>query len=134
MEIPGYKIIETLGRGGMATVYLAIQESVNREVALKIMAPALAADRNFSDRFLKEAKIVAELQHPNITAVFDMGVYEYHNYISMEYVESGDLKHNLENGLSATRIFSAVIDIAHALSFAHEKGYVHRDVKSENGM
>nr|WP_275407100.1 protein kinase [Alteromonas hispanica] len=125
-------MIKELGSGGMATVYLALQESVNREVALKIMAPALAADRDFSERFLKEAKIVAELQHPNIVGVFDMGVYNHLNYIVMEYVDAGDLKDNLEKGISSEQIFSSVLDVAEALSYAHGKGYVHRDVKSEN--
>lgn len=132
IEIPGYRIIRELGSGGMATVYLAIQESVNREVALKIMAPALAADRDFSERFLKEAKIVAELQHPNIVGVFDMGVHNHFNYIVMEYIDAGDLKDNLEKGISTEQIFGAVLDVAEALSYAHDKGYVHRDVKSEN--
>tara|TARA_Y100000296_G_scaffold87363_1_gene132623 strand:+ start:658 stop:3051 length:2394 start_codon:yes stop_codon:yes gene_type:complete len=130
--IPGYRIIRELGSGGMATVYLAVQESVNREVALKIMAPALAADRSFSERFLKEAKIVAELQHPNIVGVFDMGVHEHYHYIVMEYVEGGDLKNAFSLGFSVEQFFRAILDVAEALSYAHSKGFIHRDVKAEN--
>ncbi|HZW51610.1 MAG TPA: protein kinase, partial [Rudaea sp.] len=66
IEIPGYKILRQLGRGGMATVYLAIQESVQREVALKVMSPSLLADPDFGERFLREARIAAKLHHRNV--------------------------------------------------------------------
>ena len=84
--IPGYEIIKELGHGGMATVYLARQESLEREVALKLMAPALAADRSFSERFLREGKTVAQLAHPKIKTVHDIGVVDNQHSISMEYV------------------------------------------------
>ena len=71
IEIPGYKIEDELGRGGMATVYRALQESVERLVALKVMSPMLLVDTQFSDRFIREAKIAANLYHPHIVAVHD---------------------------------------------------------------
>ena len=73
IEIPGYKILRQLGRGGMATVYLAMQESVQREVALKVMSPALLVDPDFGERFLREARIAAKLHHRHVVGVHDVG-------------------------------------------------------------
>ena len=73
LEIPGYKIIRALGKGGMATVYLALQEVFERKVALKVMSKSLAEDTNFGKRFFREAKIVSQLVHPNIVTVHDVG-------------------------------------------------------------
>ena len=85
MEIAGYTIIKELGRGGMATVYLAMQQSLDRKVALKVMSPALLADESFGNRFLREAKIVAKLSHPNIIPIYDVGTHNENYYIAMEY-------------------------------------------------
>jgi tetratricopeptide (TPR) repeat protein len=132
-KIPGYRILRELGRGGMANVYLAEQESIEREVALKVMLPALAAgDSSFSARFLREAKIVARLAHPHITAVYDVGVAGPYHYFSMEYVTGGDLKSRIREGMMPKLAFTIARQIAAALAFAHAKGYVHRDVKPEN--
>jgi len=76
VNIPGYRVMQPLGIGGMASVYLAVQESLDREVALKVMAPALAANQEFADRFLKEGRITARLSHPNLVTVFDIGRHE----------------------------------------------------------
>ena len=92
LQIPGYKIIRELGHGGMAYVYLAIQESFGREVALKILSPHLTDDESFSKRFLREARIVSQLSHPNIVTVFDAGKCGEHHYMSMEYIPGKDLK------------------------------------------
>ena len=132
LNIPGYKIIKELGRGGMATVYLAMQESVERKVALKVMLQALAADPSFSERFLREAKIVAQLSHPNIVAVFDVAISDQNHYIAMEYHEGGELKDKITEGLSIKEILMVTKQMATALDFAHKKGYVHRDIKPEN--
>ena len=91
VEIPGYKIERELGAGGMATVYLALQQSVERLVALKVMSPVLMVDRSFSDRFIREARIAANLYHPNVVAVYDVGLHEGQPYIAMEYMPAGDL-------------------------------------------
>ncbi|HEY7884939.1 MAG TPA: protein kinase, partial [Cellvibrionaceae bacterium] len=133
MEIPGYKIIDTLGEGGMATVYLAIQESFEREVALKVMSPNLSKDPTFGERFLREARIVSRLVHPNIVTVYDVGVHEGHHYLSMEYVPGEDLKQRRYE-LDLVQSLQVVKDVARALDYAGRKGYVHRDVKPENIM
>lgn len=133
IDIPGYKIVRTLGRGGMATVYLAIQESFEREVALKVMSEALADDPKFSARFLQEARVVSRLVHPNIVTVYDVGVQGKRHYLSMEYVPGMDLKHKRQF-LTPPQVLQVIRDVAKALDFASKKGYVHRDVKPENIM
>lgn len=132
-DIPGYKIVRTLGRGGMATVYLAIQESFEREVALKVMSEALAEDDKFTARFLQEARVVSRLVHPNIVTVYDVGVQGKRNYLSMEYVPGMDLKQKRQF-LNPPQVLQVIRDVAKALDFASKKGYVHRDVKPENIM
>ncbi len=92
IRIPGYQIKQQLGRGGMAFVYLAIQESFGREVALKVLAPDQAQDKEFSDRFLREARIISQLVHPNIVTVYDVGVHAGYHYLSMEYIRGRDLQ------------------------------------------
>jgi len=133
INIPGYQIKSQLGRGGMAFVYLAIQESFGREVALKILAPDHAQDKEFSERFLREARIISQLVHPNIVTVYDVGIHEGNHYLSMEYIRGRDLQQAYRS-LSKQQIISAIRDVAKALEYAHQKGYVHRDVKPENIM
>ncbi len=133
IEIPGYKIVRALGKGGMAEVYLAIQQSFEREVALKILAPHLVGDSTFSERFLREAKIVSRLVHPNIVTVYDVGIEGEHHFLSMEYIPGEDLK-QARSELSLAQRIDVVKDIARALHFAGKKGVVHRDVKPENIM
>ncbi len=117
----------------MATVYLAIQEVFEREVALKVMSKALAEDPNFGQRFFREAKIVSKLVHPNIVTVHDVGMHEGHCFLSMEYIDGRDLKF-VVNTLSLRQKIQVIIDIAKALDYAGSKGYVHRDIKPENIM
>jgi serine/threonine protein kinase len=134
MEIPGYTILDTLGQGGMATVYLAIQKSFEREVALKVMSSALShTDPSFGERFTRESRIVSRLVHPNIVTVFDVGEFEGHHFLSMEYIPGQDLK---QRRLELTLIerINVIKEVALALDFAGKKGYVHRDVKPENIM
>lgn len=132
MEVKGYKILHELGSGGMATVYLAEQELLQRQVALKIMAPALAADRVFKERFLVEARIVARLAHPNIIAVYDIGFDQHAGYIAMEYLPGGSLRERLQNGLPPLAVLGILRALAQALSAAHAQGFVHRDIKPQN--
>lgn len=131
-QIPGYRIIRPLGIGGMASVYLALQESLDREVALKVMAPALAANHEFTQRFLKEGRITAQLSHPNLVTVHDIGQSGTHYYLAAEYIPGGTLRERLAQGISIAESLDCVRDIAHGLHFAHEKGFVHRDVKPGN--
>lgn len=133
IQIPGYKIQRELGHGGMAHVYLAIQESFGREVALKILSPHLTDDDQFSKRFLREARIVSQLSHPNIVTVYDAGKQGKYHYMSMEFIPGKDLK-QLKDSISREESLRIVKDVASALDFAGQKGIVHRDVKPENIM
>lgn len=133
INIPGYRILRPIGEGGMASVFLAVQESLDREVALKVMAPALAANAEFAHRFLTEGKITAKLQHPNLVTVHDIGNHGNVYYLAAEYIPGGTLKDRIEEGgLSVGQILDITADIAHGLDFAHQKGFVHRDVKPGN--
>ena len=133
IDIPGYQIIRPIGEGGMASVFLALQKSLDREVALKVMSPVLAANSDFASRFLIEGKITAKLQHPNLVTVYDIGTHNGVYYLAAEYIGGGTLKERLaEGGLSVAEILDIVTDVAHGLDFAHQKGFVHRDVKPAN--
>jgi serine/threonine protein kinase len=131
-QIPGYKIEKVLGQGGMACVYLAIQENFDRHVALKIMAEHLIRDESFAKRFLKEAKTVARLSHQSIVPVFDVGATGNYHYMAMEYLPGGDLKHKMRAGLSLLDSIRIIKAIAAGLHYAGNKGLVHRDIKPEN--
>ncbi|HEX7914826.1 serine/threonine-protein kinase, partial [Rudaea sp.] len=132
IELPGYQILRQLGRGGMATVYLATQESVQREVALKVMSPALLADPDFSERFLREARIAAKLHHRHVVGIHDVARSGDYNYIAMEYLGGGAVLPR--DGTARPLAFALRVtrEIALALDYAHAKGFVHRDVKPDN--
>jgi serine/threonine protein kinase len=132
MEIPGYDVKRTIGRGGMATVYLAIQRSLDREVVLKTLDTTNDESGDFFARFLKEGRIIASLRHPHIVTIFDIGNTDDIVYISMEYVEGGDLRARIGNGLSPLHGLELVSKIGQALAYAHKQGIVHRDVKPAN--
>ena len=131
-EIPGFKILKTLGRGGMANVYLGLQESMEREVAIKVMLPQLLTDPSFGDRFLREARIAAKLAHPHIVAVIDVGVAGDMYYMAMEYHPGGDLKAKIRKGIGQKEAIRIMKDVAGALDYAHKTGFVHRDIKPDN--
>jgi serine/threonine-protein kinase PpkA len=132
VQIPGYSVLRTLGAGGMATVYLAVQESLEREVALKVMAPVLAANADFCEQFLKEGRITAKLSHPHLVTVHDIGSYRGTYYMASEYLSAGSLRERLQSGLNAYDALNIAHDLASGLSYAHEMGFVHRDVKPGN--
>ncbi|MET0357432.1 MAG: serine/threonine-protein kinase, partial [Cellvibrio sp.] len=132
MQLPGYSILRKLNSGGMATVFLATQLSLNRTVALKIMKPELDYDPEFHNRFQREAEIVGQLSHPNIIPIYDIGRYNGMNYISMEYLPAGSLDQKIRKGIPTNTAANYVMVIASALAHAHTKGYVHRDIKPEN--
>jgi serine/threonine protein kinase len=133
-----YRILAPLGQGGMARVYKGYQENLDREVAIKVLPPWFAADRNFVERFNLEARLVARLTHPNIVTVHDADERNGHLYIVMQLVDGGTLKHRFdqlqEYGKTmeladATPIFT---QLASALTYAHEQGVIHRDIKPVN--
>ena len=132
IEIPGYIILRQLGRGGMATVYLATQESVQRDVALKVMSPTLLVDPDFGERFLREARIAAKLHHRHVVAVHDVGRSGDYHYIAMEYIGGGPLLDKDGKPRPVPFALRAIREIALALHYAHAKGFVHRDVKPDN--
>ncbi len=132
LQIPGYRIIRKINQGGMSTVYLAIQISVGRIVALKVMNPGLTSDPSFSERFQREATIVGQLSHPNIVAIYDIGRADDLNYIAMDYLPNGSVHDKMIKGMTAEEALRVTKEIANALDHAHEKGYIHRDIKPEN--
>ncbi|MCH9670862.1 MAG: serine/threonine protein kinase [Gammaproteobacteria bacterium] len=116
----------------MASVYLAVQESLGRLVALKVLHPAFAAIPEFSERFFNEGRILASLTHTHIIPIYDIRVHEGNHCIAMEYVEGGDLRLRMADGVTPEQATRIVLAIARALSSAHEAGVIHRDVKPAN--
>jgi serine/threonine protein kinase len=132
--IPGYRILKQMGQGGMASVYLAVQESFGRQVALKIMSDQLGKDDVWANRFMHEARIVAQLSHSNIVPVFDVGSHEGRFYISMELLKGSGLEERMAKGLSVPEAIRIVCGVAAGLDYAGSKGFVHRDIKPDNIM
>ena len=134
LDIPGYRVLEEISRGGMAVVYKALQISLGRYVALKVLNPYLASDPELVKRFQREAKAAAVMKHPNIVTIYDVGEANGYYFIAMEYVKGKSLKEYLsEKGpLSPEEAIRILKDIASALDYAHKRGFVHRDVKPSN--
>ncbi|QXI28435.1 serine/threonine-protein kinase [Pseudomonas vanderleydeniana] len=130
--IPGFDIDGEIGEGAMATVYLATQRSLERKVALKVMAAALAADPTFCERFLREGRTLARLSHPHTVTIHDIGNVGELYYMAMEYLPNGTLKERIAAGLSPEQGVQYIRQIASALGYAHAQGLVHRDVKPAN--
>jgi len=133
-ELAGYRIEGVIGRGGMSVVYLAEHARLERKVALKVLAPELAGSERFHDRFLRESKLAASIDHPNIVPIYDADEAEGVLYIAMRYVDGSDLKQAIrgEDRLEPLRTSAIVDQIASALDAAHARGLVHRDVKPAN--
>ena len=133
-ELGGYRIERVIGRGGMSVVYLAEHVRLGRKVALKVLAPELAGSERFHDRFLRESKLAASIDHPNIVPIYDADEAEGVLYIAMRYVEGSDLKQAIRGSgrLEPPRTSAIVDQVASALDAAHARGLVHRDVKPAN--
>ena len=130
---PQLEILELLGHGGMGAVYKARQRGLDRFVALKILPPQIARDPGFAERFNREARALARLNHPNIVTVYDFGQAVDIPYFLMEYVEGWSLRQVVQAGkLSPADTLNVVMQICEALQFAHGEGVVHRDIKPEN--
>ena len=129
-----YKIEEPLGVGGSSQVYLARDQALNRDVALKVLDPAAAADGNLRRMFVKEARALAQLSHPNIVAVYDVGEVDDSPFIVMEYLAGGSMKQRIEQvgPLKTADAVRIAIEVANGLAFAHSKGIIHADLKPAN--
>ena len=133
IQVPGYLIKREVGVGGMAMVYLAVQTSLEREVALKVMNPAMVSDPSFSRRFMQEARTLASLAHPNIVAVYDVGITEEKlHYFSMQHLPNGDFLKRIQHGTPESEVVRVLAGVARALGYAHQRGFVHRDVAPGN--
>ncbi|HXG60728.1 MAG TPA: serine/threonine-protein kinase [Planctomycetota bacterium] len=135
-SIPGYELLSKIGQGAMGTVYKARQVSMDRIVAIKILSPRYSKDRSFVERFVREARAVAKLNHENIILGIDVGEAGGVHYFVMEYVDGVPLSSVLkrEGRLDEKRCLTIGLQIARALSHAHKHGIVHRDIKPENIM
>ncbi|MFK7910102.1 MAG: protein kinase, partial [Akkermansiaceae bacterium] len=132
-HFPELEIIELLGAGGMGAVYKARQPQLDRMVALKILSHDLSSDPAFTERFNREAKVLARLNHPNIVGIFDFGTAGSLCYLLMEYVDGVNLRQAMQAGkFTPAESLATVEDICSALKFAHEEGILHRDIKPEN--
>lgn len=134
VKIPGYRILGSLGEGGMASVYHARQVLGERDVALKILKVNASDDLSFYKRFIVESHVIAKLKHPHIVSVYDMGEVNKDRYIAMEFLPGGDLNDYLNKGCTRREALTIVKQVASALDFAHSRGIVHRDIKPDNIM
>jgi len=135
-QIPGYKVLRKLGSGAMAVVYEAKQLSLNRTVAIKVLPKRFSENPEYVERFYREGRAAAKLNHNNIVQAFDVGEAGGYHYFVMEYVEGKTLHDDLSAGkvFSEDEVLDIIIQIAHALAHAHARGIIHRDVKPKNIM
>ncbi|MBL8801712.1 MAG: protein kinase [Planctomycetes bacterium] len=135
-QVKGYRVERLLGRGGMGAVYLAVQESLGRPVALKVLAEKLAADVDFVRRFQSEARAAAALNHPNVVTVHDVWEDSGRHFLAMEYMDRGNLESRLARGgkLPIKEALEVLGDATKALVYAELRGIVHRDIKPANLM
>ena len=127
-----YSVLSKIGGGGMADVWLAEDTTLQRRIALKVLHPRLAQDREFVMRFQREAESAAGLQHPNVVAVFDRGEWEGTYYIAMQYVEGPTLKQLIDSGITIEQGVAVIRQVLQAAGYAHRQGIVHRDLKPQN--
>ena len=133
VKFPQLEILELIGKGGMGAVYKARQRQLDRVVALKILPPGIGDEPAFAERFAREAKALAKLNHPGIVTIYDFGRADGLFYFFMEFVDGVNLRQLLHAGrISAREALAIVPQICDALQFAHDQGIVHRDIKPEN--
>ncbi len=131
--LPGYEILELIGAGGMGAVYRARHRKLGRLVALKVLLPDLSANPSFSDRFLREARALANLNHSGIVTVFDFGSVDDLYFFAMEYVDGVSLRELMRAGsVDCALALELVKQVCDGLHYAHERGVVHRDIKPDN--
>src|ERR687885_1399002 len=130
----GYEVESLVGRGGMGVVYRARDPKLDRPVALKLVAPELAQDERFRSRFLREPRLAAALDHPNVVPIYEAGEHDGRLFLAMRFVPGSNLKTLLEREgvLEPGRALAILAQVADALDAAHRRGLVHRDVKPAN--
>lgn len=135
-NIKGYRLLSKLGHGSMGTIFKAKQLSMDRVVALKILSPRLSQNARFVDRFLREARAVAKVNHPNIVQGIDVGQTDGVSYFAMEFIDGPSVKTLLDRGgaIDEKRALRIIIQIARALDHIHKHGLIHRDIKPDNIM
>jgi tRNA A-37 threonylcarbamoyl transferase component Bud32 len=132
-HFPQLEILECLGRGGMGVVYKARQKSLNRFIALKLLAPERVADAKFAQRFTQEAQALAALNHPNIVTIYDFGQAGGFYFLLMEFVDGVNLRQAMKaSRFTPEQALAVVPPVCEALQYAHRHGIVHRDIKPEN--
>jgi tetratricopeptide (TPR) repeat protein len=132
-SLPGYEILEELGRGGMGVVYKARQTGLNRVVALKMILGGAHGGKDMIDRFRAEAEAVARLQHPNIIQIYEISEHDGRPYFSLEFADGGSLDKRLNGAPQSPRDAAQLVEtLAHAMQAAHDRGIVHRDLKPAN--
>jgi tRNA A-37 threonylcarbamoyl transferase component Bud32 len=134
-NIPGYQVEKKLGCGGMADVYLGVQEVLSRRVAIKVLAAEMIQNQQVLERFLNEARTASRLEHPNIVTIHDVGQVEATCYIVMEYLPESlisRIKRSPDNKIQPREVFRILKRMAMALDYAHREGFIHRDIKPDN--
>ena len=134
MQLGKYEIQEELGQGGFGTVYKALDRSLKRTVAIKVLHPNLVNDQTFLGRFRQEAQITARLEHSNLVPIYDYGESEGHYYIVMSYMPGGSLKDRIKNEapFSKEAALTIIEQIAVGLEYSHNRHVIHRDLKPGN--
>jgi len=127
-----YRLVDRLGQGGMATVYKAYEAALDRYVAIKVLPQFFANDPTFAQRFRREAKAIAQLNHPNIVPIYSYGEDNGITYIAMQFIEGGTLKHTSDQVYRSEEALRLLQPIARALGYAHKHGVIHRDIKPSN--
>src|SRR5262249_25138676 len=132
-HFPQLEILRLVGQGGMGAVYQARQPKLDRHLALKILPPEVPRDPGFTDRFTREARALARLNHPNSLTIYDFGEADGLYYFTMEYVDGKNVRELLDAGeLAPTLALKVIPQVCDALQYAHDEGLVHRDIKPEN--
>jgi serine/threonine protein kinase len=135
-RIPGYRILKKLGAGAMATVFLARQQSLDRDVAIKVLPKKFSENPQFIERFYKEGRAAAQLNHPNIVQAYDVGKTGEHHYFVMEFVDGVTVYDRIveEKRMKEVDAIDVVMQVSEALHHAHDRGFIHRDIKPKNIM
>src|SRR5262249_24812111 len=128
-----YRILRRVGRGGMGVVYEAVQESLGRRVALKVLPAGSVADPTARERFRREAQTTARLHHPNIVQIFEVGAHDGQPFLALEFVAGPSLADRLRYAPETPRQAAALVEtLARTVHYAHEHGIIHRDLKPAN--